>query len=88
MDLRAAKRLWLLVIDVTGAAVMGFVDGEAVVEFDGDRVKNLLNVTDNRLDVVALIPVGKTVGDGSQGIKRSLVDLSHHNTLGTQYNYD
>lgn len=60
---------------------------DLVVEMEIEKVNELLNVTDQRLSVIALIPVGFPIDDGHQGIKRKMSELSHHNVLGNSYAY-
>ncbi len=61
---------------------------DLIVEFNQEGIKSLLNIIDERLEVIALIPIGKTEGEGSKGYKRSLSELSHYNSLGNPYPYD
>ncbi|MHA2226327.1 MAG: nitroreductase family protein [Candidatus Hodarchaeales archaeon] len=59
-----------------------------IVDFDQKAVADLLTVTDERLEVIGLIPVGKTVGEGTQGYKRSLSELSNSNYLGNPFKFE
>ena len=59
-----------------------------IVDFDQEAVANLLGVTDLRLTVMGLIPVGKPLDKGSQGYKRTLAELSNHNQLGEPYEFE
>ncbi len=59
-----------------------------IVDFDHDTIARLLGVTDSRLTVMGLIPVGKTSDEGSQGYKRTLAELSNHNKLGEPYIFE
>ena len=58
------------------------------MDFDQEAVAKLLAVTDTRLSVIGLIPIGKNLDEGSQGYKRTLAELSNHNKLGNPYQFD
>ncbi|MFX1282669.1 MAG: nitroreductase family protein [Promethearchaeota archaeon] len=70
------------------AATANNLGSNFIVEFDHEAIANLLGVTDNRLTVIGLIPVGKTLDEGSQGYKRTLAELSNHNKLGEPYEFE
>ncbi|MFX1516008.1 MAG: nitroreductase family protein [Promethearchaeota archaeon] len=59
-----------------------------IVNFDQEAVATLLGVTDTRLTVMGLIPVGNPLDEGSQGYKRTLAELSNHNKLGEPYIFE
>jgi len=69
-------------------ATANHLGSNLIVEFDQEGIKSLLNIIDERLEVIALISIGKTEGEGSKGYKRSLSELSHYNSLGNPYPYD
>ena len=58
-----------------------------LVDFDQEATNQLLGVTDERLSTIALVPIGVTQDEGSQGYKRSLSDLLNHNRLDTPYEF-
>jgi nitroreductase len=58
-----------------------------LVDFDQEAINQLLGVTDERLTTIALVPIGLTVDEGSQGYKRSISDLLNHNGLGNPYEF-
>ena len=59
-----------------------------VVDFSQDAVNQLLGITDQRLTVIALIPIGNTDAKGSQGYKRTLAELLHHNQFGQPFEFE
>ena len=59
-----------------------------IVDFDQDAVASLIGVTDTRLTVMGLIPIGTPLDEGSQGYKRTLAELSNYNKLGEPYKFD
>ena len=69
-------------------AIANHLGCDLIVEFNQEGIKSLLNINDERLEVIALIPIGKTEGEGSKGYKRSLSELSHYNSLGNLYPYE
>lgn len=70
------------------AATATNLGSNLIVDFDQEAVAELLAVTDSRLSVIGLIPVGVNLDKGSQGYKRTLSELSNHNQLGTPYQFD
>lgn len=70
------------------AATATHLGSNFIVDFDQEAVAHLLDVTDAHLSVMGLIPIGKTLDEGSQGYKRTLTELSNHNKLGEPYNFD
>jgi len=59
-----------------------------IVDFDNEAVATILGVSDTRLTVIGLIPVGSPIDEGSQGYKRTLTELSNHNQLGEPYEFE
>ncbi|MHA1971973.1 MAG: nitroreductase family protein [Candidatus Hodarchaeales archaeon] len=73
---------------LTMAATANHLGSNLVVEFDQEEVKGLLKITDDRLEVIALVPVGIPLDEGSQGVyKRKLSELAHHNTFGSSWEF-
>ncbi|MFX0051604.1 MAG: nitroreductase family protein [Candidatus Hodarchaeota archaeon] len=70
------------------AATAAHLGSNLVVEFDQALVNQLLGVTDERLSVIAIIPIGEVLDEGTQGYKRTLSELSNHNQLGQIYQFD
>ena len=70
------------------AATAKHLGNSFIVDFDQKAVATLLGVTDTRLTVMGLIPVGKPLDEGSQGYKRTLAELSNHNKLGEPYIFE
>lgn len=70
------------------AATASNLGSNLVVEFDQTAVNQLLGVLDERLSIIALIPVGEALDEGSQGYKRTLSELLNHNQLGFAYKFD
>ena len=70
------------------AATATHLGSSLIVEFDQTAVNQLLGVTDERLSVIALIPVGEPLDKGSLGYKRTLAELSNHNQLGEPYKFE
>lgn len=58
-----------------------------LVDFDQEAINQLFRITDERLTIIALVPIGVTVDEGSQGYKRSLSDLLNHNRLDNPYEF-
>lgn len=59
-----------------------------IVDFNQEVISDLLGVTHENLEVIALIPIGETLDKGSQGYKKTLTELCHHNTLGNPYKFE
>ncbi|MHA2074517.1 MAG: nitroreductase family protein [Candidatus Hodarchaeales archaeon] len=72
------------------AATATHLGSSLLVDFDTEIIGNLVGITEewNNLEVIALIPVGETLNEGSQGYKRTLKELSSQNTLGNPFPYD
>ncbi|MFX0014882.1 MAG: nitroreductase family protein [Promethearchaeota archaeon] len=70
------------------AATSTSLGSNFIVNFDQEAVASLLGVTDTRLAVIGLIPIGIPSDEGSQGYKRTLAELSNHNQLGKPYQFD
>jgi nitroreductase len=70
------------------AATAVHLGSNLVVEFDQASVNQLLSVTDERLSVIAMIPIGEALDEGTQGYKRTLSELLNHNQLGQIYQFD
>jgi len=73
---------------LTMAATANHLGSNLIVEFDQEEIKELLNVNDDRLEVIALVPIGIPLDEGSQGVyKRKLCELAHRNNLGTSWEF-
>ena len=61
-----------------------------IVDFDSKAIAPIIGITEelSNLNVIALIPIGETVDEGSQGYKRTLAELSNHNSLGQPYPFN
>lgn len=72
------------------AATSTQLGSSLLVDFDSKIIDNLIGITEewSNLSVIALIPVGETLDEGSQGYKRTLKELSNHNVLGNPFPYD
>jgi len=57
-----------------------------IVDFN-ESIDELLGLNEE-LAIVGLIPVGKTVDKGYQGLKRSISDLAFHNTINTRFKFE
>ena len=57
-----------------------------IVDFD-DSVDELLGVEES-LTVIGLIPIGKAIDEGHQGLKRSISDLAFHNSIQTKFTFE
>ncbi len=70
------------------AATATHLGSSFIVDFDQEAIADLVGVTDARLSVMGLIPIGTPLDEGLQGYKRTLTELSNHNRLGEPYKFD
>ncbi|UCE13243.1 MAG: nitroreductase family protein [Candidatus Heimdallarchaeota archaeon] len=70
------------------AATANNLGSNFIVDFNQEVVSDLLGVSHESLEVIALIPIGETLDKGSQGYKKTLAELCNHNTLGNPYKFE